>query len=293
MHRRLTMIMAVASVSAVSAGWLAATAGADTAKMGSALTLPMDLPGAVCTNCTTLQQSQVGGNLPLPLTSPANGVVTSWAVRTGDPGALYTLRILRPQGSNSYLGAGTSPALAAVPGGTTDSTITYPAASLPIQLGDSIGIKTAGAATGLPQAVTSGVNANVIANNFTALPPDGSSAPFTPDVQHELLLQATIKFCNVPNAVGQTQAAATAAIAAADCTSMATTQKLALKAIKKTFSKKKKKRIKASNKTLKAQNGLVLSQSPTPGTTAAPAGPPVALSVGEVVKPPKKKKKKH
>jgi hypothetical protein len=293
MNRGLTRIAFAAGLLGVALLATAASAAADTAKMGSALAHPMDLPGAVCTNCLTLQQAQVGGNSPLPLTSPANGVVTSWAVRTGDPGALYTLRILRPQGGNSYLGAGTSAAPTAVPGGTTDSTIHYAAPSLPIKLGDSIGVLTAGAATGLPQTVTGGVNANVIANNFSGLPPDGQSAAFTPDVQHELLLQATIKFCNVPNVVGQTQAAATAAIAAADCASTATTQKLTLKAIKKTFSKKKKNRIKAKNKALKAQNGLVLSQGTPPGTTAAPPGPAVALTVGEVVKPPKKKKKKH
>src|SRR5215204_2191015 len=103
MTRRLTRLVTTAAIAACALLGVASSASADIAKMGSGLTLPMSLPGAVCTNCTTLQQAQVGGDSPLPLRSPANGVVISWAVRTGDPGALYTLRILRPQGNNSYL----------------------------------------------------------------------------------------------------------------------------------------------------------------------------------------------
>lgn len=265
MNRRLPGISFVAGFALAGACLSPAAATAETAKIGSDLSHPMDLPGALCTNCTTLQQAQVGGNSPLPLTSPANGVVTSWAVRTGDPGARYTLRILRPSGTNIYLGAGISQAPAAVPGGTTDSTISYPAASLPIKQGDSIGVFTGGGATGVAQRVTSGVNANLIANNFTGGPPEGSTATFIPDVQHELLLQATIEFCKVPDLTGQTLATAQDALTRADCGAANVTKKR----LKRTKKNKKKK-------------GKILSQTP-PGTTSAP-GTTVDLTVGALKK---------
>jgi Ca2+-binding RTX toxin-like protein len=191
MNRCLTRIAFAACLGVLGTLGIAGSAQADTVKIGSALQLPSD--GGVCTNCLSLQQAQVGGNSPLPLTSPVDGTVTEWAVRTGDPGALYTLRILRPAGTNTYLGAGTAVAPSAVPGGTTDSVINYPA-SLAIKNGDSIGVFVGGAATGLPQAFTNGVPANVIANNFSGAPADGTTAAFIPDQQHELLLQATIQY---------------------------------------------------------------------------------------------------
>jgi hypothetical protein len=123
--------------------------------------------------------------------------------------------------------------------------------------------------------------------------PDGTTGTFTNiGGLHELLLQATIKFCNVPNVVGQAEAAATAAIASHDCASTVTKQTLRLKAIKKSFSKAKKRKIRSSNAVIKGQNGQVLSQSIPAGTTSASPGTPVGLNVGQVVKP-KKKKKKH
>jgi len=140
-------------------------------------------------------------------------------------------------------------------------------------------------ANGLPQST--------FANKFGGQPADGTSADFPADAQHELLLQATIKFCNVPNVVGQAEAAATAAITAGECTSTVTKQQLQLRAIRKGFSKKKKGAIRASNTALRAQDGKVISQSIAGGITAAPQTA-VELKVGQVVQPPKKKKKhKH
>jgi hypothetical protein len=217
----------------------------------------MDLPGAVCTNCTTLQQAQQGGNSPLRLTSPVNGVVISWGVRTGDPGALYKLRVLRPMGGNSYLGAGTSQAPSAVPAGVTDATLSYPAPSLPIKQGDAIGLFTGGAATGLPQRVTSGVNSNVIANEFTGAPPDGQSATFTPDVQHELLLQATVQFCSVPTLKKLKTKPAKQLLRAHDC----------LPKVKRSRVKKPK------------FSGKALKQKIAPGTTGPP-GMVVPIVIG-------------
>jgi hypothetical protein len=248
--KRVLLAMGLAGAAALST---AVTAAANGVLIGSDLSHPVDA-NAICHNCTTLQQAQVGGSAPNPLTSPVNGTVVSWAVRTSEPGALYTLRILRPVGTNTYLGAGTSPGLPAVPGGTTDGVVQY-AASLPIKQGDSIGLYTGGAAMGLPQRFTNGVNANVIANNFTpaGAPPDGQTAAFTPDVQHELLLRATVEFCKVPDLAGLSRAAAAQALAAGQCT----------------LGDVAKKKLKRSKKA-RRKRGKVLKQSLPPDATAAP-----------------------
>jgi hypothetical protein len=263
-----------------------AAASAETVAMGSTLGHAAAPNGELCTNCLGVQRSQVGGNAPLPLTSPVNGTVTSWSVRTGDVGAVYNLRILTPTGA-AYLGSGTSPDLT-VPMGTTDSVLTNPV-SVPIKLGDAIGVNV-NVGHGLP-SWPDNVSADVVGY---ATPPfaDGASAGTTDIPGHELLLQATITFCRVPGVVGQTEAAAIAAIAAAGCTSTSTVQLLQLRGIKKGFSKKKKKRIRAANAALRANEGKVLGQSIAADATATP-GTQVTLSVDHVVKPMKKKKKKH
>jgi hypothetical protein len=304
MNRRLTRIALAAGLSVAFAGVFATAAGADTVVMGSKLASNYD-GGIISAPTVSVQLSYDPLTSTNPVVSPANGVITGWKVKSADDGAIYTLKVLRPNGAVSLVSMTNSnftaiasvQAPSAVPLGTggtnpTGKIFSYPA-SLPVSKGDYVGMLIGGLVDGMPQTVTSGLNKNLIGNNFSAQPANGSSADLLADKQHDLLLQATIKFCNVPNVVGQTQAAATAAISAADCTSSASTQTLTLKAIKKSFSKKKKKRIRAANKALQAQNGLVLSQGIAPGTTAAPPGPAVALTVGEVVKSPKKKKKKH
>ncbi len=266
--RRTLLLSATATI--LASGAFAAPAAANTAVMGSALTLPYQ--GGVCNNnCLSVQLTQVGGNSPNPLISPANGVVTSWAVRTGDPDALYTLRILTPFVNNAYVSTTSVSAPAPVPAGTVDSIITYPVTTtVPIKFGQAIGVLQtngggAGADVGLPQITTNGVATNVISNNFNGTFLDGLGATFLPDQQHELLLQATIKFCKVPNLVGQKPAAAQAPLTAADCGTATIVRKPV---------KKKKKR------------GKILRTNPAADATAAP-GTAVKIIVGV-----KKKKKK-
>jgi PASTA domain len=247
--------LVIAAMTAAIGGFALApgTASANTARIGSALLNPPT--AAICTSCVGVQRAQAGGNTPLPLTSPANGVVTDWSVRTNDPGAVYTLRILRSVGGTSYQSVGSAPAPSAVPGTTTDSIITYPAPSLPIRQGDQIGVAVSGAATGLPQFT--GTNpANVI--GYATTFGDGNIASFTDVPLNELLLQATVRYCNVPSVKGMKIKPAKQALTAADCTPK----------VKKKEARKKKNRAK------------VLKQKKQPGTTAAP-GTVVTILVGK------------
>src|SRR4051794_7933846 len=193
MNRRLMSIVFGACLT-VAAATFSAVASADTVKIGSTLGHAANPNGELCTNCVGVQRAQVGGNSPQPLISPANGLVTQWAVRTSDPGAIYNLRILRPATNTSYTGAGTGPAVA-VPAGTTDSVLIN-TISVPIKQGDAIGVSV-NAGHELPSWPD-----NVSADVVGYLPPlvDGTSSGNTTDNSgHELLIQATVSFCNVPN----------------------------------------------------------------------------------------------
>ena len=174
--------------------------------MGSPLVSNYD--GGVSGGASTVsvQLSFDPATSPNPVISPANGVITDWKVKSADDGAIYTLKVLRPNGpvslvtaTNSNFAAITSvQAPSSVPIGTGAATPTgvifdYPA-SLPISKGDYIGVLTGGADDDLPQAMANGLDQSLIANNFGAQPTDGTSANLLADKQHELLLQATIQF---------------------------------------------------------------------------------------------------
>jgi hypothetical protein len=255
MKRRLAGLALVTTVAIAGTATLPAAAGADTARVGSALLNPPTASICGGPNCIGVQRTQAGGNAPLPLTSPANGVVTQWSVRTDVPGALFSLRILRPVGGTSYQSVGSAPAPSAVPGGTTDAIITYPGQSLPIRQGDAIGVDAGAAAEGLPQFTSTNAT-DVI--GFAPTFADGNIAAFTDVPLHELLLQATVAFCNVPSVKGRKIGAAKQALTAADCTPK----------VKKKEARKKKNRAK------------VLKQKKQPGTTAAP-GTVVTILVGK------------
>jgi PASTA domain len=265
--RTVRTTIAVASVAAIGALG-AASAQAVTTTIGSALTLPYQ--GGVSTSAGTvsIQQTQVGGMLPHPLTSPGNGIVTEWKVRTSDDDAHYMLRIFTASGTNTYTGTGGMLAPTPVPAGTTDAILTYPGNSLPIKEGQHIGLLQLGTPDeGIAQNTTSGVTANVFANLFTGNPADGVATAFLPDAQHELLLQATVRYCKVPNVVGQKTAAAQQALTAAECASKVSRKK----------TKKKKNR------------GKVLGQK-TAADSTVPPGTEVEIVVGTKAKKKKKKK---
>jgi hypothetical protein len=243
--------MAAAAATVASLALAPALARGDTATIGSALQHP-DTP-ALCTNCVGVQRSQVGGSTPFPLVSRVNGLVTEWAVRTSDPGATQTFRILRPAGGASYTSVRSSPSIT-VPPGTTDSTL-HNAVSLPIRQGDAIGVAVSGTASGLPQ-FTSNNAADVTA--FAApIFADGASGSFFDVPGHELLLQATIQYCNVPTLKRLKTKPAKQLLRAHDC----------LPKVKRSRVKKEKFR------------GRVLKQKTPPGTTAAP-GTVVPIVIG-------------
>jgi hypothetical protein len=250
MKGRLAAASVVAAISGLAI--VPAIATADTITIGSALQHP-DTP-ALCTNCVGVQRSQAGGESPNSLVSHVNGLVTEWAVRTSDAGATQTFRILRPAGGTTYTGAGTSASIT-VPPGTIDSTL-HNAVSLPIKQGDAIGIAVSGSASGLPQ-FSSNNSADVIGYAAPVFP-DGSSSSFLEIPGHELLLQATVDYCNVPSLKKLKTKAAKQALKAHDC----------LPKVKKSRVKKDKFR------------GKVVKQKVAAGTTAAP-GTVVPIVIGQ------------
>ncbi|MFL5899399.1 MAG: PASTA domain-containing protein [Solirubrobacterales bacterium] len=241
-----------ALLAAVAAIVFAAPASADTVQIGSTLAHP-DTP-ALCSNCVGVQLAESGVGSPLPLASPANGLVTSWSVRTSDPGAIHTFRVLRPTGENTFTAVGSNTA-PAVPAGTMDSTLTHPT-SLAIKKGDAIGLGVNITASGLPQ-----FSSNDVADQIgysTGVPPDNASFGVTALGGHQLLVQATVQFCNVPILKKLKTKPAKQALRAHDC----------LPKVKKSHVKKNKFR------------GKVVKQKVPAGTTAAP-GTVVPIVIGQ------------
>ena len=107
--------------------------------IGSTLSHP-NTP-ALCSGCVGVQAGASSGLSSFSFTSPANGVVTGWSVRSGDTGAVYGLRVLHPNGGTSYTSTQASAPRAGRSAAATDATYHFDT-SLPIQQGDAIGIST-------------------------------------------------------------------------------------------------------------------------------------------------------
>ena len=158
-----------------------ASAVADTAVMGSTLTGTFD-GGVSGAPVLSVQLSYDPATSPNPVVAPADGTITGWKVKSADDGAIYTLKILRPNGpvnlqtatTSNFTGVASVQAPSAVPVGTGATTPTgeifsYPA-SLPISKGDYVGVALGGAADGLPQAFTNGVPRTSSRTIFRASP---------------------------------------------------------------------------------------------------------------------------
>ena len=205
MNRRFVRLALATTfvVAGIAAG--PAVAGADTLTMGSTLTNTFD--GGISTGPTlTVQLGFDPTTSPNPVVSPVDGVITDWKVKSADDGAIYTLKVMRPNGPVSLVAATNTnftavrsvQAPTAVPIGTGAGTPTgvifdYPA-SLPISKGDYIGLLTGGADDDVAQHTTNGLTQSVFANNFAGQPADGAAADLLADEQHDLLLQATVQF---------------------------------------------------------------------------------------------------
>lgn len=272
-------IRSIAAATAICALAAPAAASADTTVMGS--TLANDFDGGISTGPTlTVQLSYDPLTSPNPVVSPANGVITGWRVKSADDGAVYTLKVMRPSGpvslvtaTNSNFTAITSvQAPSAVPAGTGVATPTgvifdYPGNNLPISQGDYLGLLTGGADDHVAQKTTGGLAKNLFANNFAGAPADGATAALLGDEQHDLLLQATVKYCKVPNLKGKKAKAAKNALIAADCAAKISKQKTGKK---RSF-------------------GKVIKQKQKAGFTAPP-GTPIPITVGKSGSSKKKKK---
>jgi hypothetical protein len=182
--------------------------------MGAALTIGSELTrpatAGICTNCFGVYISAT----TLPHQTPVAGRITEWKVRSSDPGALYALRTVFPRRVDSYLALGTSVAPSPVPPGTTDNILTYPA-SLPIERNARIGLSVGGAHSGLP--IHAGTVNDVLAY-ATPGPADGVQGDFELSQFNELLIQATIRYCIVPNLVNKGVKKAKRTLRRADCT---------------------------------------------------------------------------
>jgi hypothetical protein len=136
--------------------------------------------GSVCTVAVgTLDQPTFAA--PGGLRSPVNGTVVRWRIRTGPSATSTAFRVIRPTGINVFTGAGTSAAVT-----PTLNTVSEFPTSLPIQIGDLIGINCCDPGTGNYFRISDG--------DSPQWNPSLGGSPRTPtDTQGELLLNADIE----------------------------------------------------------------------------------------------------
>ena len=136
--------------------------------IGTNLTGPADEINPGCSvACTTMNLAVPTDNAPGGLTSQVNGTVTSWQFKSVTAGGSIALRILRPAGGTSFTGAGTSAPV--TPNGTVPAQGPFPA-SLPIRVGDSVGLDATAGQTPLIDTPATQLywNAPTLANGQTA-----------------------------------------------------------------------------------------------------------------------------
>jgi hypothetical protein len=171
------------------AAWLALAAPAPAAvTIGSNLTTPATDNSPGCNlACTTANLALPAANqAPDGLVSPVTGTVTSWRIASGSSGNPVSLRVLRPAGTLTFTGVGTSAP------GTTVGGIAGPfPTSLPINAGDSIGVDSPNAALilGMNGAATS---------IYWTIPPlaEGAARLGTASPGREVMVQATVEPSN-------------------------------------------------------------------------------------------------
>ena len=173
-------ILSVAAVAAGLAMWPASAAEGATVSVGSPLSAFNGQHGVSGANGTAANVllAEPGAHA----SSPVNGTITTWHLRTITSGQ-FALRVLRPAGGSQYTGVGRAAQSVASPGPHTF------AANLPIQSGDLIGIDISdGAAVAAENA-----NGSTYLSWFPALL-DGSPRASDSSFGGEVLLSADVQY---------------------------------------------------------------------------------------------------
>ena len=131
--RRLVGALAATLLAACTVLALAPAAGAEKT-LGSTLEDSYDTTFGGITGITVYQEAAPSESL----TAPGPGTITSWSVRSGDSGAEYELRILRPAAGGELTAVSTSALLTRSPTAKTKCG-TFPV-SLPVKTGDLIAL---------------------------------------------------------------------------------------------------------------------------------------------------------
>ena len=256
----LLLVGAVAAVAYVLPG----TAAADTAIFGSTLQASHNVS---VTNQSALQLSTAA---PTPLVAPADGVISNWAVRSSDVGAMFVFAVIHHPVESSLSGVVAGRDISPPVPDATNSIRRYPAPEwIFVTKGDSIVLGVTGTVPALPFHSSGSVGdvygtypTEDVGNLGTPLgPPTLASG-------RELLLQATEHFCSVPSLLGLKRAIAQQELSDHECAYKYKTRKVRAR----------------------RQRGRVLSQSISPGTDLVPAAVPVSAAVVKLVIG---KKRKH
>jgi hypothetical protein len=174
-------LVAIASAAIAGSAQGAATIGSN---LGSA---PNGMSPGCAAPCTVTNVALTTDVAPNGLTSPVNGTVTSWTIRSGSAGNALRLRVLTPGSGLTYTGAGTSE-IGITGGGPTSGPF---ATSLPIKIGHAIGIDNPNSA--LIFATNAG--GTELFWNMPQLA-DGSARPGLTQNATEVLVQATVQPTN-------------------------------------------------------------------------------------------------
>jgi hypothetical protein len=165
---------------------LLAPSGAEaTFTIGSNLGRPPST-GIGCPSTCTLASASLAANAIASsgLTSPVNGKIVTWRIRTGSSNGPVAFRVIRRASDGSATGAGTVAEVTP----PTMTTTPYPA-DLPIAIGDTIGVDVGASGSGFVL-----VNGTGTIDRWSPALPDGG--PFQPRVgtnSFELALNADIE----------------------------------------------------------------------------------------------------
>lgn len=182
---------AVLAVVAVVAALASAGSARATVTIGTTLAWPADEINPGCSvACTVVNPTLPAADIaPDGLTSPVNGTVTSWRFKSVTAGDVVNLRVLRPAGETSFTGAGTSAPATSDGGALPHGPF---ATSLPIRIGDHLGLNGSPSSTVLADTPVSQLywNAPTLADGQTL------SGTTPPAAGREVMVQAVVEPTN-------------------------------------------------------------------------------------------------